>query len=81
MKIIVKLFAVAKEIARADTIALELPEHATVADVRRSVAEQLPKLEPLLASMMVTVGEDYASDATVVSEGADIALIPPVSGG
>ena len=42
MKVRVKLFAVAKELAGRDELAVEVPDGATVADLRSAIADRMP---------------------------------------
>jgi molybdopterin converting factor small subunit len=81
MKISVRLFARARDLAGSPVVDLELSESATVADVRAALLQARPQLQPLAATLLVAVGSEYASDATVVPPGADVACFPPVSGG
>lgn len=81
MPIRVRLFAIARERAGVSEAALELNEHATVADVRAALAERFPALRPLLPNVMIAVNAEYADDAQVIPSDAEVALIPPVSGG
>ena len=80
VRVTVRLFAVLRERAGADTIQLELPADAQVADVRLAVQERFPALQGLLASAMTAVNQEYRS-AGAVQDGDEVALIPPVSGG
>lgn len=77
----VRLFAVARERVGRGEIALELPEGATVADLRAALADQFPPLAPIADRVMIAVDSEYADDAMVVPAGANLAVIPPVSGG
>ena len=77
----VKLFAVARQIAGADRVDLTLADGATVADLREALLAQLPALRPMGALLRFAVNSEYASDAQAISSGAEIACIPPVSGG
>jgi molybdopterin converting factor subunit 1 len=81
MKIPVRLFAVAKELAGCETATVDVPAAATLADVRDAVGKQIPALKPVLHQALWAVDEEFAGDETAVSEYSDIALIPPVSGG
>lgn len=81
MKAQVRLFAVARQIAGRDRIELELPERATIGDLRRQLGRQVPQLSGLLGPMLFAVDARYVDDATFVSPDAEIACIPPVSGG
>lgn len=53
----------------------------TVADLRRALVTLRPGLEPLLARSAVAVDGNYAGDVAVIRAGADVAVLPPVSGG
>ena len=45
------------------------------------LAEQLPPLEPIVRRALFSINLDYASDKTLIPANAEIACIPPVSGG
>jgi molybdopterin converting factor small subunit len=81
MKVSVRLFAIARQIAGRESVELELPEQATVADLRRTMAREIPRLSALLGPMLFAIDAHYADDATLVPAEAEIACIPPVSGG
>jgi molybdopterin converting factor subunit 1 len=81
MKLEVRLFAVARELAGADSISVELPQESTVAALRTAIARDFPQLAPLLPQVLFAVGSEYARDHTVLAADADVACIPPVSGG
>ncbi len=81
MKIHLRLFAVAKQAVGSDTIELELPEGANVGRLRQALAEQVPDLSAMVDRMMFAIDAEYATDETEVPPNADVACIPPVSGG
>jgi molybdopterin converting factor subunit 1 len=81
MMVRVRFFAAAKERIGRDAVAIELPAGATIADLRRTVAEELPSLAAILPHAMWAVDAEYATDNTTLTEQSDVALIPPVSGG
>ena len=76
MKVDVRLFAALRERAGSARVAVELVDGATVGDVW-----------PLLAlgdeppGMLYAVNRAYADRAEELSEGDEVAVIPPVSGG
>jgi molybdenum cofactor biosynthesis protein MoaC/molybdopterin converting factor subunit 1 len=82
MEVELRLFAVFRERAGRERLALELPEGATVADALAAAAEQ-PGLGEILAAMPVraALNREYVDDDAPVSAGDELALIPPVSGG
>ena len=81
MKIQVKLFAIAKELAGQDQLSVELPDGATIRDLRGAIATVMPPLARIIPHAMWAVGADYAADDTRLTEQSEVALIPPVSGG
>jgi CTP:molybdopterin cytidylyltransferase MocA/molybdopterin converting factor small subunit len=77
----VRVFAVAKERTGRTEIEVELSLPSTVADLRVALAWQHPALAELAPRVMIAVNADYAADSTLILPGANVALIPPVSGG
>jgi molybdopterin converting factor subunit 1 len=78
----VRLFAMLRERAGSESVTVELPDGATVREAMDAVAN-LHGLGDLIARMPVVmaVNREYARDESVLSEGDELALIPPVSGG
>ena len=81
MTVRVQLFAVARQLAGADAIELELAGGATVGDLRRALASQVPALAGLIGQMLFAVNAQYAADDAILPPRAEAACIPPVSGG
>ena len=52
-----------------------------VADLKASLGRAYPQVAPLLPSLHVAVGTDYADDDTALSPDVSVACFPPVSGG
>lgn len=81
MTVRVLLFAGARARAGCDRLELELPAGATVGQARLALAVRCPALGGLLDRGMIAVNEEVAEDGEVIPEGAEVALLPPVSGG
>lgn len=81
MKLNVQLFAAAREAAGDSPISVELPEQATVADLRASLVEGVPNLESLAKVLLVAVNNEYAADTQSLCDSDSVACFPPVSGG
>ena len=81
MKTVLKLFARARDLAGAESLDLDLPDSASAADLRVVLGERVPALQPILPSLLIAVGNDYASPTTAVAGRTDLAVFPPVSGG
>jgi MoaE-MoaD fusion protein len=81
MRIRVRLFAVQRELAGARELELELPEGATIEDAWAALVDRLPILAPGRPSIRFARNAAYAAPATVLADGDEVAMIPPVSGG
>lgn len=53
----------------------------SVAELRRALGDAYPSLGPLLARSRIAIDDRYVADDTAVPAAADVACIPPVSGG
>lgn len=81
MNVSVKLFAGARQSAGCDTLVVELPAEATVAELRARLVQCEPALEAILPHLLFAVDQEYVDDDALIPEGAEVACIPPVSGG
>jgi molybdopterin synthase catalytic subunit len=81
MLIHVKLFARARDLASTGAVAVELPDGATVGELRRRLAGLHPALAGLLERSALAVHDEFAEDTLTLSPQDEVALLPPVSGG
>ncbi len=81
MLMTVKLFARARDLAGAEMVSVEVPDPASVADLRDCLASAYPALKSLLGRSALAVNNEFADDATILPHQAELALLPPVSGG
>ena len=81
MNVRVRLFAGARQVAGRETVEVELPEGATIGELRRRLAGEFPRLSDLVAGVMFAIDTQYACDRDEIPADADVACIPPVSGG
>lgn len=77
----VRLFARARDLVGTDTLLITVPDGATVGDLRRRLAAGYPILGGLLERSALAVNDEFAGDTLTLPRGAEIALLPPVSGG
>lgn len=79
----IRLFAILRERAHQDSVEVEVAAGATVGDALEALGAQHSTLAPVIAAMplVMAVNHDYATRETVLAEGDELALIPPVSGG
>ena len=81
MQLTLLLFATLKDLAPDGRLEIEAPDGATVAEVWEAAIARAPELSKWRRHTRVAVNQSYASDDETVPAGAEIALIPPVSGG
>lgn len=81
MRVTVRYFAVVREVLGQDHEEHELPEGTTVGQFLDNLITRQPILEGLRRSMLVMVNRRYAKPDQLLSDGDEVALIPPVSGG
>jgi molybdopterin synthase catalytic subunit len=81
MNIKLLFFATLRDAAGSRALDWELAPGATVADLLSSLGNSHPKLEPYLETSLVSVNKEYSPSETVLSDGDEVALFPPVSGG
>ena len=81
MTFTVHLFARARELAEADSVALELPEGSAVSNLRAALVECVPALTAILGVSIIAVNHEFAADVQTLAAGDEVAMIPPVSGG
>ena len=77
----IRLFARARELAGTDTLEMELPAGATVGELRRRIAAASPALTGLLERSALAVNDEFADDSQILPAEAEVAVLPPVSGG
>jgi molybdopterin converting factor subunit 1 len=75
----VRLFASYREAAGTSRLETALPAGARVSDLIAALAKEVPSL--LATRGMVAVNHSYVGSDTLLSDGDEVALIPPVSGG
>ena len=81
VKINVLLFGTLKDIYGAHREELTLPEGATVESIAVHYRERAPEQTTLLAAIAFAVNSEFAALTKPLSEGDEVALLPPVSGG
>jgi molybdopterin converting factor subunit 1 len=75
----VLLFARARDLIGADCIDVE--EAATIGALRRRLIQRFPNAAGLLEKSAFALNDEFADDTAAIPQGAEVALLPPVSGG
>jgi molybdopterin synthase catalytic subunit len=81
VNVTVLFFAQARDRAGRARASLELPEGSRVADALAALGRAHPDLEPLWPQLAVAVDGRLAGGDAELRDGAELALLPPVSGG
>lgn len=81
MQVRLRFFAAAREAMGQTAISLEVLDGSTVGDVRARLRAEHPAFAALPAAMMVSVNLEYRTPDHRLSDGDEVAFIPPVSGG
>jgi molybdopterin converting factor subunit 1 len=81
MRITIRLFARLRDLAGSGELVRDVPGPATVQSVWRALVVEMPALGEYERTMSVAVNADYARMSAPVSDGDEVAFLPPVSGG
>jgi molybdopterin synthase catalytic subunit len=81
MTVTIRLFASFREAVGASAVSLELGEAPRVGELLKKLRASYPRLGPSLDSALVAVNLEYVGPDFQLTEGDEVAIIPPLSGG
>lgn len=81
MRVRVLLFALYRDLAGAEHVEIELPGGATAREAVRALRGRGGSYDQLPEAPAVAVNEEYTTLDAVLTDGDELALIPPVAGG
>ena len=81
MRVTIRLFARLRDLAGSGELVRDVAGPATVQSVWRALVLEMPALGEYERTMSVAVNADYARMSAPVSDGDEVAFLPPVSGG
>jgi len=81
MRIRILYFARFRDLTRTREEFVDLPEGATIADLRTLLEQRHRDLGRALETALSAVNRDFAFPDTILKDGDEVALFPPVSGG
>ncbi len=83
MKITLKFFANLKELAGRDMLELDIDEGTNVENLTQMICVKFPELTPIIEkkAVFISVNQDMAKNKDILSEGDEVGLLPPFSGG
>ncbi len=77
----VRLFAGLHQLIGEREIEMQLPDGATLDQLRTALGEQYPVVVALLPTLVCAIDEEYVEPSHALQDRDHVALIPPVSGG
>ncbi len=81
MKAHILLFASLRERFKKDHIDMEVPHGTRAWEILKILCGNSDEARKLARSTMFAINEEYVSPETEISDGDELALIPPVAGG
>jgi molybdopterin converting factor subunit 1 len=81
MRVHVQFFAQVRDLAGISELNVDVPQGATVGGLIERVYELKPALRGHDKNILIASGVDFAERGHVLSEGEEIAIMPPVQGG
>ncbi len=81
MKVHVIAFATASDVLGTEALDITLPDAAGVTELRRALVDRHPNLDVLWDRLAVAVDGELTRGDGRLSDGCEVALLPPVSGG
>lgn len=81
IQITVKLFAIFQEVLATDELQINLESGTSVSKIFDRLVSQHPHLEKWRSLTRYAVNLNFVDPQTILKNGDEVALIPPVSGG
>lgn len=81
IRIKVKLFSIYQEVFDRSELELYVPDQTTVENILTSLIEQKPQLAQWQEVTRFGVNLQFVEPNTLLNDGDEVVLIPPVSGG
>ena len=81
MQVKLLFFASIKDIVGERQIDVEIPSGSTVGKLLEMLEETYPRIAGYRSILLTSVNEEYANPETTISDGDEVAIFPPVSGG
>jgi molybdopterin converting factor subunit 1 len=81
MLVTIRLFARLREMAGGADLQRELPDGATARNAWEALVEEFPDFDDYSKAVSCAVNQEYARMTSPLSDGDEVAFLPPVSGG
>ncbi len=79
----IRFFAVLKKLLDRDSMHLQLTGPTTLKTLIDRIESEIPSIRSVIkeARTLIAVNQEIAQDETVVSDGDEVAFLPPFAGG
>jgi molybdopterin synthase catalytic subunit len=74
-------FATLKDIVGSRQMSLDVPSGTTVADLLTQLERTYPRIKEYRSVVLTAINEEYVDPRTLIADGDEVAIFPPVSGG
>ena len=81
MRVKIKLFSVFREAVGKKEIELSMEKNCRVRDVIHMLGEEYPAIKKFIEFAIVSINHEYADENSLVKNGDEIAIFPPIGGG
>lgn len=75
------MFAAARDLSGTERLVIEIESPVEAATILKRIGKEVPAIAPLLPACRLAVDQAFVAGDAVVDSDAELALIPPVSGG
>jgi molybdopterin converting factor small subunit len=77
----IHFYAGLRELAKTATMELDWQSGLSAASLRETISQRVPDITSLLEKSSLAVNDVIVGNEFVLPDGAEVALLPPVSGG
>lgn len=81
MRIKVKFFASYREAVGKSEVEVDVKDKTDISALLEILKSEHPELGKLIEPVIVSINREYATYNTILKEGDEVAILPPVSGG
>ena len=81
IRLIVKFFASAREAVGQKKVEIEVDKNMTVENLLDHLMDKYTELNNLKKQLIIAVNKDTVPKNTILKDGDEVAVLPPVSGG
>jgi sulfur-carrier protein len=81
MRVRLLFFATLKDIVGSRELLMDVPESSTIGDLLTLLESRYPRMKDYRSIALTALNEDYVDRTARISDGDEVAIFPPVSGG